>query len=220
MTIDPKTADPKTADPKTADLVHVVDDDPAMRDSLAFLLDTAGYAVRLYATGLELLDRLARFAAPVSGCVLTDIRMPGIDGLTLLRRLREAGNRLPVIVMTGHGDVPLAVEAMKRGARDFIEKPFDDEVLLRALRAALAPDPPAAGSDPAVQDFLRRVATLSERERQVLDRLVAGATSKEIGRALAISPRTVEIYRAKLMAKTQAATLQDLVRRAVLAGLA
>ncbi len=131
MTIDPMTIDPKTADPKTADLVHVVDDDPAMRDSLAFLLDTAGYAVRLYATGLELLDRLARFAAPVSGCVLTDIRMPGIDGLTLLRRLREAGNRLPVIVMTGHGDVPLAVEAMKRGARDFIEKPFDDEVLLR-----------------------------------------------------------------------------------------
>jgi two-component system response regulator FixJ len=122
--------------------------------------------------------------------------------------------------MTGHGDVPLAVEAMKRGACDFVEKPFDDEVLLRALRAALAPGRPAEVADPAVQDFLRRVETLSERERQVLDRLVGGATSKEIGRALDISPRTVEIYRAKLMAKTHATNIQDLVRRAVLAGLA
>ncbi|MFH6783284.1 MULTISPECIES: response regulator FixJ [Methylobacterium] len=199
------------------ELVHVVDDDPAMRDSLAFLLETAGFAVRLYDSGTELLERLATV---VSGCILTDIRMPGIDGLDLIRRLRETGNTLPVVVMTGHGDVALAVEAMKRGACDFIEKPFDDEVLLRALRYALSPGRTATAADPAVQDFLRRVETLSERERQVLDRLVAGATSKEIGRALDISPRTVEIYRAKLMGKTQAATLQDLVRRAVLAGLA
>ncbi|AWB23075.1 DNA-binding response regulator [Methylobacterium currus] len=200
-----------------AELVHVVDDDPAMRDSLAFLLETSGFGVRLYETGTDLLASAATLA---SGCVLTDIRMPGIDGLDLIRRLREAGHALPIIVMTGHGDIPLAVEAMKRGACDFIEKPFDDEVLLGALRTALSPGRTAKAANPTVQDFLQRVGTLSERERQVLDRLVAGATSKEIGRALDISPRTVEIYRAKLMAKTQAPTLQDLVRRAVLAGLA
>ncbi len=199
------------------ELVHVVDDDPAMRASLAFLLETAGYAVRLYESGTALLERLATL---VSGCVLTDIRMPGLDGLDLIRHLHETGNTLPVVVMTGYGDVPLAVEAMKRGACDFIEKPFDDEVLLRALRHALSPGRAATAADPTVQDFLQRIETLSERERQVFDRLVAGATSKEIGRALDISPRTVEIYRAKLMAKTQAASLQDLVRRAVLAGLA
>ena len=199
-----------------SNLVHVVDDDSAMRDSVAFLLDTTGFEVRLYEAGTELLDRLAKSAA---GCVLTDIRMPGIDGLELLRRLRSAGHRLPVIMMTGHGDVPLAVEAMKLGACDFLEKPFDDEPLLQALHTALGCDGPAEPVEPALRDFVRRVGTLSERERQVLDQLVAGGTSKEIGRTLDISPRTVEIYRAKLMAKTQAANLQELVRWSVLAGL-
>ncbi len=123
-------------------------------------------------------------------------------------------------MMTGHGDVPLAVEAMKLGACDFIEKPFDDEALLQALRSALERNGAAEAVDPTLREFVRRVGTLSERERQVLDQLVAGGTSKEIGRTLDISPRTVEIYRAKLMAKTQAGTLQELVRWAVLAGLA
>ncbi|AWN42780.1 response regulator FixJ [Methylobacterium durans] len=200
-----------------ASLVHVVDDDPAMRDSIAFLLDTAGFDVRVYEAGTDLLDRLPK---PASGCVLTDIRMPGIDGLELLRRWRAAGHTLPVVVMTGHGDVPLAVEAMKLGACDFIEKPFDDEALLQALRSALKRSGAAQAADPTLRDFVRRVGTLSERERQVLDQLVAGGTSKEIGRALNISPRTVEIYRAKLMAKTQAGNLQELVRWAVLAGIA
>ena len=199
------------------DLVHVVDDDPAMRDSVAFLLGTEGFEVRLYEAGTEVLERLTK---PAAGCVLTDIRMPGLDGLELLRRLRSAGHTLPVIMMTGHGDVPLAVEAMKLGACDFIEKPFDDEALLQALRSAMERGGPAALDDPGLQEFVRRVGTLSERERQVLDQLVAGGTSKEIGRALDISPRTVEIYRAKLMTKTQAANLQELVRRSVLAGLA
>ncbi|WP_342152804.1 response regulator [Methylorubrum sp. SB2] len=233
----------------TADLVHVVDDDPAMRDSLAFLIGLGGFETRLYASGADLLARLPK---PAMGCVLADLRMPGIDGLELLRRLRAAGQTLAVVMMTGHGEVPLAVEAMKLGARDFIEKPFEDAALLHTLRAALEHRPerwfPAFGKktmrhksldgrpgseiqddrlerggadlrDPALRDFLRRVGTLSERERQVLDHLIAGATSKTIGRALAISPRTVEIYRAKLMAKTRAGSLQELVRWAVLVGL-
>lgn len=200
-----------------ASLVHVVDDDPAMRDSVGFLLGTDGFAVELYEAGADLLDRLGK---PASGCVLTDIRMPGIDGLELLRRLRAAGHTIPVVMMTGHGDVPLAVAAMKLGACDFIEKPFDDEALLQAVRSALERGGPVEVADPDLQEFVRRVGTLSERERQVLDQLVAGGTSKEIGRALAISPRTVEIYRAKLMAKTQVANLQELVRSAVLAGIA
>lgn len=198
-------------------LVHVVDDDAAMRDSVGFLLDTAGFEVALYQDGTRLLDTLAK---PARGCVLTDIRMPDVDGLELLRRLRASGHTLPVVVMTGHGDVPLAVEAMKLGACDFIEKPFDDEALLQALRSALDRGRPVEGADPRLQEFIQRVGTLSQRERQVLDQLVAGGTSKEIGRALDISPRTVEIYRAKLMAKTQATGLQELVRWAVLAGLA
>jgi two-component system response regulator FixJ len=198
-------------------LVHVVDDDPAMRDSVAFLLASAGFKVRIYEAGTELLDRLAK---PARGVVLTDIRMPGIDGLELLRRLRSAGQNLPMVIMTGHGDVPLAVEAMKLGACDFIEKPFDDEALVQALTSALERGGRAEAADPTLREFVRRVGTLSERERQVLDHLVAGDTSKDIGRALNISPRTVEIYRAKLMAKTQASNLQELVRWAVLAGLA
>ena len=198
-------------------LVHVVDDDPAMRDSVGFLLDTAGFEVALYEAGTNLLDTLVK---PARGCVLADIRMPGVDGLELLRRLRESGHTLPVIMMTGHGDVPLAVEAMKLGACDFIEKPFDDEALLQALRSALDRDGLTKAVDPTLQEFIRRVGTLSERERQVMDQLVVGGSSKDIGRALDISPRTVEIYRAKLMAKTQAASLQELVRWSVLAGLA
>jgi two-component system response regulator FixJ len=197
-------------------LVHVVDDDPAMRDSLAFLLEAAGFDVALYDSGSSLLDRLPKSAR---GCVLTDIRMPGIDGLELLRRLQSAGHHLPFVMMTGHGDVPLAVAAMKLGACDFIEKPFDDAALVQALHAALERSGATDTPDPMLQDFVRRVDTLSERERQVLEHLVAGSTSKEIGRALAISPRTVEIYRAKLMAKTQVGNLPELVRWMLLTGI-
>ncbi|KQO78272.1 MULTISPECIES: response regulator FixJ [unclassified Methylobacterium] len=198
-------------------LVHVVDDDPAMRDSVGFLLDTAGFEIALYEAATDLLDTLVK---PARGCVLTDIRMPGVDGLELLRRLRACGHTLPVVVMTGHGDVQLAVEAMKLGACDFIEKPFDDEALVQALRSALNRGGAAKVVDPTLDEFVRRVGTLSDRERQVMDQLVAGGSSKDIGRTLDISPRTVEIYRAKLMAKTQAASLQELVRWSVLAGLA
>jgi two-component system response regulator FixJ len=200
----------------TRSLVHVVDDDPAMRESLGFLLDTAGYQVALYEGAATLLDRLLK---PARGCILTDIRMPGHDGLELLRRLRADGHTLPVVMRTGHADILTAVETMKLGACDFIEKPFEDEVLLHALHAALERGGVTAEADPTLQDFVRRVDALSERERQVMDHLVAGGTSKGVGRTLNISHRTVEIYRAKLMAKTQAASLSELVRWAVLAGL-
>ncbi|MCJ2025959.1 response regulator FixJ [Methylobacterium sp. J-067] len=198
-------------------LVHVVDDDEAMRESLTFLLWTAGFEVIAYESGTELLERLKRSA---SGCILTDIRMPGLDGLDLLRNLRATGHKLPIVMMTGHGEVPVAVEAMKLGACDFLEKPFDDTSLLHTLSSALDRDGLVPASDPSLLDFVRRVGTLTERERQVLDALVAGGTSKEIARLLDISPRTVEIYRAKLMSKTRAGNLQELVRWSVLAGIA
>ncbi|MHB2207994.1 response regulator FixJ [Methylobacterium sp. CM6257] len=200
----------------TRSLIHVVDDDPALRDSLALLLGTAGFEVALYEGAASLLDRLTR---PTRGCILTDIHMPGLDGLELLRRLRAEGHTLPVVMMTGHAEIPMAVETMKLGACDFIEKPFADEVLLHALHAALERGGVTEADDPALQAFVRRVDTLSTRERQVMDQLVTGETSKEIGRTLDISPRTVEIYRAKLMAKTQAASLSELVRWTVLASL-
>lgn len=194
-------------------LIHVVDDDPAMRDSIAFLLETAGFQVALYETGIDLLDRLPK---PARDGVLTDLRMPGIDGLELLRRLRAAGQTVPVVMMTGHADIPLAIEAMKLGACDFIEKPFADEVILHALHAATERDLRPDVLDPTLRDFVRRLGTLSEREHEVLNLLVAGNTSKDISRALAISHRTVEVYRAKLMTKTQASSLSELIRWVVL----
>ncbi|MBD8907581.1 response regulator FixJ [Methylorubrum zatmanii] len=194
-------------------LVHVVDDDGAVRQSLAFLLGTDGLAVRLH-------ESAGAFLAAVSdpaGCIVTDVRMPEIDGIEFLRRLRQRGAMPPVIVMTGHADVPLAVAAMKAGAVDFIEKPFDDEILLASVRAALARREREAGLAARTQAVRERIATLSERERQVLDGLVAGHANKVIGLDLGISPRTVEIYRANVMTKLQAASLSDLVRMALIA---
>jgi two-component system response regulator FixJ len=197
-------------------LIHVVDDDEAMRESLAFLLGSSGFAVRLYDGAPAFLSHLDEL--PV-GCILSDIRMPEIDGIELLRRVRSSGRGLPVVLMTGHGDVPLAVEAMKLGAADFIEKPFDDEVLLSALTSAMA----RCGDeqlDATLKVFVTRLATLSHRERQVFDRLVAGDANKVIARILDISPRTVEVYRANVMSKLQAASVSELVRCAVRAGVA
>ena len=201
----------------TSSLVHVVDDDDAMRESLEFLLNTSGYSVRLYGAAQHLLNELPTIA---EGCILTDIRMPGIDGIELLRRVRESKKTLPVIVMTAHGEVPLAVEAMKLGASDFIEKPFDDEVLLGALRSAFARGRGAEPADPAVQEFNGHLASLTQRERQVFDRLVTGEPNKVIARNLDISPRTVEIYRANVMTKMQAGSISELVRLAVRSGVA
>ncbi len=145
--------------------------------------------------------------------------MPGIDGLELLRLLQEMGKGLPVIVMTGHGDVPLAVKAMRLGAADFVEKPFDDEVMIDAVRSALTASVPLQAAPGVSDEMSSRLASLSRRERQVLAGLVEGQTNKEIARQFDLSPRTVEVYRAKLMTKMQANNISELVRFAVRAGV-
>ena len=201
----------------TEPLVHVIDDDEAVRVSIGFRLEMADLPNRTYATPLEF---LAVASAMRAGCVVTDVRMPEMSGLELIRRLRDRGVNLPVIVITGHGDLPLAVEALREGVKDFIEKPFDDEVLLAAIRRALASQvaPAAAGSDAERGRFEDMLAGLSGRERQVLEGVVAGKLNKTIGHELGISPRTVEVYRAKMMHKTGAANLSELVRIALRAG--
>jgi two-component system response regulator FixJ len=198
----------------TEPLVHVIDDDEAVRTSIAFRLEMEDLPNRAYATPLEF---LAVASSITSGCIVTDVRMPEMSGLELIRRLRDRGLRLPVIVITGHGDLPLAIEAMREGVKDFIEKPFDDEVLLSAIRRALASQPPA-GQEGDRERFERLLDGLSRREREVLTGVVAGKLNKTIGHELGISPRTVEVYRAKMMHKVGAANLSELVRMAMLAG--
>lgn len=196
-------------------VVHLIDDDEAVRQALAFLLATAGHAVRVYDSAEAFLST-AGAAQP--GCIVSDVRMPGIDGLALQRRLKEIGINLPVVIMTGHADVPLAVEAMKAGAVDFIEKPFDDEVLLSAIRVALSRQGETVQRDAELAGIRARIAALSEREQQVLDGLVAGHPNKTIAYDLQLSPRTVEVHRANLMIKMGAGSLSELVRMALLAG--
>jgi two-component system, LuxR family, response regulator FixJ len=194
-------------------VVHVVDDDVAVRKSLAFLLASEGLPARLHESASGFLDDAPRIEA---GCIFTDVRMPGIDGIELIRRLKERGIALPVIVMTGHADVPMAVEAMKEGAIDFLEKPFGDEVFLAAVRSALARQEKDSHHGTQITEIQGRFDALSERERQVLEGLVAGKANKAIAYDLGISPRTVEIYRANVMAKMQAKSLSELVRLALL----
>ncbi len=198
-------------------VVHVVDDDLAVRQSLSFLLASDGLPVRLHESALAFLDAMTDTS---TGCIVTDVRMPGIDGIELLRRLKARGFSLPVIVMTGHADVPMAVEAMKEGAVDFIEKPFDDDMFLAAVRSALRLQEQHAQRDAQITEVQARLQGLSERERQVLEGLVAGKANKVIAYDLGISPRTVEIYRANVMTKMQASSLSELVRMAITAGLA
>jgi two-component system response regulator FixJ len=197
-------------------VVHVIDDDEAVRQSIEFLLRSAEVEVCSYDSPKAFLEALPGIR---SGCVITDVRMPEMSGIELLQRLRETGPGLPVIVITGHGDVPLAVEAMKIGAVDFLEKPFDDEVLIAAVRAAISQRPDDDGRDTERQEYQRRIETLSNREREVLQGLVAGQPNKIIAHDLGISPRTVEIYRANVMTKMQAASLSELVRMALIAGV-
>jgi two-component system response regulator FixJ len=193
-------------------LVHIVDDDEAVRNSLAFMLGSAGLSVRLYESARAFLDLLDPSA---HGCLVTDVRMPDMTGIELLAEIKAKAPYLPAIVITGHGDIPLAVEAMKAGAVDFIEKPFEDEVLLKAVEAALKKID--GDGEAQIQEVFSRLASLSERERQVLEGLVAGQANKVIAAARGISPRTVEVYRANVMTKMQAKSLSELVRMAVLA---
>jgi two-component system response regulator FixJ len=201
----------------SSQVVHVIDDDADVRQSMAFLLSTAGLAVRVHESAVAFLKVLPELQG---GCIVTDIRMPEMDGLELQRRLLELKAGLPVIVMTGHGDVPLAVEAMKAGAIDFIEKPFDDEVLLSAIRSALSRHVKDSEREARVSMVRDRMKALSDREREVLDRLVAGKPNKVIAYELGISARTVEVYRANVMTKMQADSLSELVRMALVEGAA
>jgi len=196
-------------------VVHLIDDDEAVRQALAFLLATAGHAVRVYESAEAFLEA-AGTAQP--GCIVSDVRMPGIDGLALQRRLKDIGITLPVVIMTGHADVPLAVEAMKAGAVDFIEKPFDDQVLLSAIQVALTRQGAAGQRNAEAKQILAKIDALSDRERQVLDGLVAGHPNKTIAYDLQLSPRTVEVHRANLMTKMGAHSLSELVRMVVIAG--
>jgi two-component system response regulator FixJ len=197
-------------------LVHVIDDDAAVRDSLAFLMASAQFQVKTYESAAEFLTLADEIRG---GCVVTDIRMPEISGLDMLRQLRQKGIMTPVIVITGHGDIPLAVEAMKLGASDFFEKPFNDEGLLNAVRLCLSQQKGDAERNAHRLNIQQHAATLSKRERQVLNGLVAGKPNKIIAFDHGISPRTVEIYRANVMTKMGAETLSELVRMAMLGGL-
>src|SRR4051794_10332853 len=195
--------------------VYVIDDDEAMRHSLEFLLGSVDYEVTLFESAQVFLDGIAKREF---GCVVSDVRMPGIDGIELLRRLQTLNCRFPVIIMTGHGDVPLAVEAMKLGAVDFLEKPFDDNLLIGMVEAGLKRAEPEARDEAVTREIATRVETLSPRERQVMDGLVAGLSNKAIAREYDISPRTIEVYRANVMTKMQAGSLSELVRLALRAG--
>jgi two-component system, LuxR family, response regulator FixJ len=194
--------------------VHVIDDDVAVRMAMEMLLDSAGFDVVTYPSGFAFLDAVATLGEDGFGCVVTDVRMPGLDGLQLLHRLKERRFRRPVIVMTAHGDISTAVRAMKAGAVDFVEKPFDDEVMLAAIDSALKP---ATVEGPVTAVSL--IAELSAREREVLSLLVAGKPNKLIAGELGLSPRTVETHRARLMSRLGVRSLAEAVRIAVRAEL-
>jgi two-component system, LuxR family, response regulator FixJ len=198
-----------------SELVHIIDDDDALRDSLSFLLSSAGIKTKSYENATGYANDPERGAC---GCILTDVRMPGMSGIDLLRKLKSDGITVPVIVMTGHGDVPLAVEAMKLGALDFVEKPFDDDALIASVRSALGEAKRHSVHEGERKQINARLTQLTARERQVLDGLVAGQPNKVIAYELGISPRTVEIYRANVMTKMQANSLSELVRMALVTG--
>lgn len=194
--------------------VHIVDDEEPVRKSLAFLLTMAGFTVRVHESATTFIE-----AAPSirNGCLVTDLRMPDMSGVELLRKLGAMPAHIPSIVITGHGDVPMAVAAMKAGALDFIEKPFEDEVLIEAIKRAAA----KLSSEPGGEDVAAirtRLERLSEREREVLSGVVAGLPNKTIAYDLDISPRTVEVHRANVMSKMEARSLPELVRMALAAG--
>lgn len=211
-------------DPPPRRTVHLVDDDAAVRLGVGMLLRSAGLEVAAYDGAQPFLDALGGLDPALPACVLSDVRMPGIDGIAMVEKLRAQGCALPVVMMTAHGDVLTAVRAMKAGANDFIEKPFDDEVLLAALESLLAAaaETPAesAGSAETFAAAAGRVAQLSRREREVLDLLVAGRSNKVVAHELGLSERTVEVHRARMLERLGVRTLPEAVRLAVWAELA
>lgn len=196
-------------------VVHIVDDEEAVRNSLAFLLATNGFATRIHESASHFLQIAAHID---KGCLITDLRMPDIDGVELLRRLNENGSMLPAIVISGHGDVQMAVEAMKNGALDFIEKPFSEEVLIKAIQRAVHQAASRSRDDAEVERIVENLRTLSARELQVLTGVVDGLPNKAIALQLGLSPRTIEVYRAGLMNKMKAESLSDLVRMTLRVG--
>jgi len=197
-------------------VVHVIDDDDSARQSLEFLIDCAGLKVRSYASAIEFLKAVSDME---HGCIVTDVRMPEMSGIELLGRLKALGVRDPIIVITGHADVPMAIQAMKEGVADFIEKPFSDDAILGAIKAAVARQSDRAQADEERAQVNERLASLSPREREVLDGLVEGHANKVIAFDLDISARTVEVYRANVMAKMHARSLSELVRMVTIARL-
>jgi two-component system, LuxR family, response regulator FixJ len=193
-------------------IVSVVDDDEAMRDSLLLLLHSEGIAAKAFASA----DQFLRDSDPNRpGCLLVDVRMPGMTGLELLDRLQKAGSPLPVIIITGHGDVPMAVTALKAGALDFFEKPFDENLLLASIRDALDIGETRRRHRAALSEIGRRHAELTPREQEIMAQLVEGHPNKVVAAHFEISPRTVEVHRARIMEKMQARNLSDLVRMAL-----
>ncbi|MFA5899255.1 MAG: response regulator [Hyphomicrobium sp.] len=188
--------------------VYVVDDDAALRHALTFLLSSRNVKTSTFPSGEAFLEI---FSPELRGCVLTDIRMDGISGLELFSRLTDAGSRLPCIVLTGHGDVPMAVEALKNGVRDFIEKPFDANNLVDKLIVAMADDLERAEQDAARRNFAERMITLSDREQDVMQHLIAGKLNKVIAEELAIAVRTVEVHRARIFEKMGVRSAVELV---------
>ena len=195
-------------------IVHIVDDDPAVRDSMALLLATESFDVRSHASAR---DFLAATSSHDAGCVVTDVRMPEMTGIELLHQLEEHRPAMRAIVVTAHADVPLAVEAMKLGAIDLLEKPFDDDTLLTCVRGALAQMNAESARQAETQTIEERLATLTGRENEVLGGLLKGQPNKIIAHELGISVRTVEVHRANVMAKMQARNLAELVRMALVA---
>ncbi len=196
-------------------LVHLIDDDEHVRRALSFLLGTAGLAVKVYESASAFLEKCEDFQ---SGCVVSDVRMPGIDGVELLRQLQKKHARMPVVIMTGHADVALAVAAMKAGAVDFIEKPFADDVLLAAIQLAFDREQKMGRPGAEAADVHRRLESLTARESEVLTGLLAGHPNKTIAYDLGLSPRTVEVHRANVMTKMGASSLSELVRTVLVSG--
>jgi two-component system response regulator FixJ len=197
-------------------LVHIVDDEEAIRRSASFMLKTSGYAVETWASGVAFLKEIRHVS---EGCILLDVRMPEMDGLEVQQALLERGVTLPVIVLTGHADVSIAVRAMKAGAVDFLEKPFEKAVLLASIEAAFARMAAAGGAAARAAEAEVVLAILTPREREVLEGLAQGLPNKTIAYDLGISPRTVEVHRANLMAKLDVRSLSDALRLAFAAGL-